>query len=135
MKLLLTGLLVSVFPALAAASESQGRAPVPDLLGGAALAQTLLGLVLILALIVGGGWVLRRYAPLSGGRGAIQVVGALAVGGRERVLLVEVGATRLLLGVAPGRVQTLHVFAGERAPADADFATALASVQEGERRA
>jgi flagellar protein FliO/FliZ len=31
------------------------------------------------------------------------------VGQRERVVLIQVGSQQLLLGVAPGRVQTLHV--------------------------
>jgi len=31
------------------------------------------------------------------------------MGTRERVVLLQVGETQLLLGVAPGRVQTLHV--------------------------
>jgi flagellar protein FliO/FliZ len=31
------------------------------------------------------------------------------MGARERVVLIQAGETQLLLGVAPGRVQTLHV--------------------------
>ncbi len=31
------------------------------------------------------------------------------MGPRERVVLVQVGKQQLLLGVAPGRIQTLHV--------------------------
>jgi flagellar protein FliO/FliZ len=32
------------------------------------------------------------------------------VGSRERVILLRAGDKHLLIGVAPGRVQTLHVF-------------------------
>jgi flagellar protein FliO/FliZ len=33
----------------------------------------------------------------------------VAVGAKERAVLVQVGRQQLLLGVAPGRVNTLHV--------------------------
>ena len=33
------------------------------------------------------------------------------MGPRERIVLLEVGETQLLIGVAPGRIQTLHVLA------------------------
>ena len=32
----------------------------------------------------------------------------MAVGPKERVVLVDVGETRLVLGVAPGHIATLH---------------------------
>jgi flagellar protein FliO/FliZ len=37
----------------------------------------------------------------------MRVVAATAVGSRERVVIVEVGSTWLVLGVAPGRVSAL----------------------------
>ncbi|WP_172600428.1 FliO/MopB family protein [Sulfurivermis fontis] len=37
------------------------------------------------------------------------MLGGVPVGQRERVVLIQVGNKQLLLGVAPGRVQTLHV--------------------------
>ncbi|MBL8258795.1 MAG: flagellar biosynthetic protein FliO [Candidatus Competibacteraceae bacterium] len=82
--------------------------------GGAMLAQLTLGLVAVLALAVGLSWLLRRYAlPRDG---LIRVVGGLPLSGRERLLLIEVDRTRLLLGVTATRIQTLHVFGPETAP-------------------
>jgi flagellar protein FliO/FliZ len=39
------------------------------------------------------------------------VLAELPLGQKERAVLVRCGATQLLLGVAPGRVSTLHVLA------------------------
>lgn len=79
--------------------------------------QTLASLALVVALIFALSWLLRRAAGLRGPRhAALQVRAALAVGQRERVLWVQAGNTHLLLGVSPGRVQTLHVFS--EAPLD-----------------
>ncbi len=77
--------------------------------GAGVLAQLTLGLVAVLALAVGLSWLLRRYALPRGG--AIRVIGGLPLGSRERLLLVEVDEARLLIGITPSQIQTLHVFA------------------------
>lgn len=85
-------------PAIATGSPAEG------------FLQVMLALVLVLLLIVGMGWLMRRVASFSyAGGGAIRVLGGVAVGQRERAVLVQVGEQQLLLGVAPGRVQTLYV--------------------------
>ena len=69
----------------------------------------MVGLVAVLGLVVALAWALRRYSSLGGsGSGLIRVVSAAAVGQRERVVLVEIGDTWLLLGVAPGQVRALQ---------------------------
>jgi len=69
----------------------------------------LIGLAVVLGLVFGAAWLLKRLSALPGtGAGLIRVIGAAAVGQRERVVLVEVGETWLLLGVAPGQVRRLH---------------------------
>ncbi len=89
----------------------QAAEQVPMGLSGAGVAQMLLGLVLVLGLILGAAWLLRRLAPQRGmGGEVIRLRGGLALGARERLVLVEVDKVRLLVGVAPGRVQTLYVF-------------------------
>jgi flagellar protein FliO/FliZ len=47
----------------------------------------------------------------SAARGALDVIADLPLGPKERAVLVRVGKTQLLIGVAPGRVTTLHVLA------------------------
>jgi flagellar protein FliO/FliZ len=39
----------------------------------------------------------------------MRVIAGLPLGARERAVLVQVGNQQILLGVAPGRVQMLHV--------------------------
>jgi flagellar protein FliO/FliZ len=76
----------------------------------AGLLQVVLGLLVILLLIGGTAWVLRRFTHLqSTAQGNMKILGGLPLGPRERVVLIQVGDKQLLVGVAPGRVQTLHV--------------------------
>jgi len=73
---------------------------------------------MVLALIWGAAWLIRRMAPLAGASHAlIKVVATQAVGQRERVVLVEVADQWLLLGVAPGRVNTLQTLPKSELPA------------------
>lgn len=91
-----------VFPASAAPA---GAAPVAD--GG--MLQVMLGLGLVLAVIAGAAWLLRRFGGMPRGpANAIRVIGGSAVGQRERVVLLEVADTWLVIGVAPGHVTALH---------------------------
>ncbi|OYY59937.1 MAG: flagellar protein FliO, partial [Hydrogenophilales bacterium 28-61-11] len=50
----------------------------------------------------------RRFLPGMGTQGTVKVVSSTAVGSRERVVLIEVEDTRLLLGVGGGNVRLLH---------------------------
>ncbi|MCI0668646.1 MAG: flagellar biosynthetic protein FliO [Methylococcaceae bacterium] len=77
-----------------------------------------LGLVIFLILV--SAWLLRRFNRLSISHGnRLRILGGIPVGTRERVVLLQVGERQLLLGVAPGRVETLHVLEpGELARAE-----------------
>jgi flagellar protein FliO/FliZ len=67
-------------------------------------------MLLVLGLIVAIAWVLKRSARFqTAAGGGLRILGGLSMGTRERVVLLQVGETQLLVGVAPGRVQTLHV--------------------------
>ncbi len=70
-----------------------------------------LGLMFVVAVILLLAWLARRMAnvPLLGGQ-SMRVLSTLSVGPRERVLVVDVAGKQFLLGVAPGRVNTLHAF-------------------------
>jgi len=74
-----------------------------------ALLQGLLGLGMVLAALAVFFWFLRRFSPgQSAAQGAVKVVGGVMLGPRERLVVVEVGETWLLLGVGGGQVSTLH---------------------------
>ena len=75
------------------------------------LLTVVLGLGLVLALIFGCSWFVKRMGGLpSAGGGTIKVLSVLPVGTRERITLVEVGDKQLLLGVTAHQITTLHTF-------------------------
>lgn len=92
--------------------------------------DTVGGLVVVLAVLLGLAWLAKRYMTSPGiSKGRIQVVGGVSLGPRERAVIVEVEGERLLLGVAQGNVRMLHRLADE-APAGEAFTEALAQVQQ-----
>lgn len=73
------------------------------------LMQLTLGLIVVLGAIAVLAWLLRRTQAVGVSvNGGLKVLGGVAIGQRERVVLVQVGETQLLLGVAPGSIRTLH---------------------------
>ena len=75
------------------------------------MVRVVIALLLVLGAVVVAGRFARRMRGFSGGtHSALRIVGQLAVGPRERAVLICVGERQLLLGVAPGNVRMLHVF-------------------------
>lgn len=97
--------------ALVASPAFAAATPTPAEVDAGGLLRVCLSLAVVIALILAAGWVLRR---LQGGGvragGNLRCVESIAVGLKERVVLVEAGGKQMLLGVAPGNVRTLHVF-------------------------
>ena len=98
-------LATAAAPLAKAAMPVGQHAPSTPSMFGAVLA-----LLLVLALIVGLGWLLKRL-PGSGFRPpeGMKLVASLSLGARERVVVVEVNGQQLLLGVSAGGISTLHV--------------------------
>lgn len=96
-----------LFPALASAATEPGVA-APGLLGN--LLQVVIALVLVFGAIALSAWLLRRYGPTQMGTSgsALRVLGGVMVGQRERLVLVEIDDTWLIVGVAPGQVNAVH---------------------------
>jgi len=69
----------------------------------------ILALLLVLGLVVGLGWLLKRL-PGAGFRPSegLKVVASVAVGAKERVVVVDVDGTQLMLGVTAGGITPLH---------------------------
>jgi len=77
---------------------------------GGALEVTL-ALLVVVAFIAVLAWLARRTRRFgSGNAGRIQVLSEQAFGVKERCVLVRVGDTDILLGVAQGSIRALHVF-------------------------
>jgi flagellar protein FliO/FliZ len=75
------------------------------------LFEVTLALLAIVALIAGLAWAMKRMRGFGiAGHDRIQILSERALGPKERCVLVRVGATEILVGVAAGSVSTLHVF-------------------------
>jgi len=83
-------------------------APTAPSAGG--LAQVTLALLIVLVAIFAVAWIARRMRGFSNrAGGAIDVLADVQLGQKERAVLLKVGSKQILVGVAPGRVNTLHV--------------------------
>ena len=106
-------------PAAAAAAAPAPAAALPAMPAGApmtmaptssagSLLQTILALVFVLALLIGLAWFMKRYGPkVMGGNNKMRVVSSLNLGGRERIVLVEVADQWIVVGASPGRINAL----------------------------
>lgn len=103
----------------AAASATSPAAALPAMPPGApmtmaptassgSLLQTIFALVFVLALLIGLAWFMKRYGPkVMGGNNKMRVVSSLNLGGRERIVLVEVADQWIVVGASPGRINAL----------------------------
>jgi flagellar protein FliO/FliZ len=123
-----TLLLAVAVPATALAADAD---PGPGLMPS--LLQTTLGLALVLALIWGAACAIRRISPAAGRPNSLlRSVATLAVGQRERVVVVEVGDQWLVLGVTPSAISALSTLPKGSLPAPPEaptFARLLARAQ------
>ena len=97
------------------------------------LLQTIFALVFVLALLIGLAWFMKRYGPKTlGGNSKMRVVSSLNLGGRERIVLVEVADQWIVVGASPGRINALatlprqegeppQLAAAQHGPAAANF--------------
>jgi len=100
-------------PQLLVAAEVEKAAPV-DPLSASSIGNMVMGLALVLVLIFAMAWVVRRMGGMQiAGSQRMKLLGGLSLGAREKVVLVQVENKRLVLGVAQGQVNTLHVLDGE----------------------
>jgi len=116
-------LCAAIFSPLALAEEAARPAyvpPPPPGVSTGSVVQVIFSLLLVLAAVLAVAWLLRRLQlPQQAGVNALKVVSGVAVGQRERVVLVEVNDTWLVIGVAPGQVHALHAMPKGTVPAAA----------------
>jgi flagellar protein FliO/FliZ len=83
--------------------------PVPVGISAGSILQVILSLGLVLAAVALVSWIMKRSSLVPKNTGnPIRVLQGIAVGQRERIVLVEVGENWLVVGVAPGQIRTLH---------------------------
>jgi flagellar protein FliO/FliZ len=81
-----------------------------DPMNSSYLLQLVIGLLIVLLCIIALAWLakkMNRFQSLTDS--SLKVIGGLSMGSRERIVLLQVGEEQLLLGVSPGRINTLHV--------------------------
>ena len=84
--------------------------------GLAAMGKVAFALLVIVGVIFLCAWLIRRWGPGGGSLGQhIKLVAAKAVGTKERVVIVEVEGTWLVLGVTAGGISKLHELPAEKA--------------------
>ena len=106
-------LLLMCIPSMALAETGAGETlpSTADLFSWSYLGQVIASLALVIGLLFGALWIMRRVNGVGQAVGGqMRVVSSLGLGQRERAVLVSVGDQQILLGVAPGRVAALHVF-------------------------
>lgn len=101
---------LTTLPAAAAQTSASPIGMAGEVLDGGFMLQFLAGLGVVVLCIVGLAWLLKRAGGLqASARGALRVIDGVALSTRERLVLVQVGEQQVLLGVAPGRVNAVHV--------------------------
>ena len=96
--------LLLLFPVAAQASEAAS----PGVSSGTYL-QAGFALILIVGLLAATAWMARKVSGGKGfGQAGLKVIGGVALGPRERIVLVEVGDDWLVIDVVPGQIRTLH---------------------------
>ena len=98
-----------IAPRVDASNQDADSAP---LIAGSADVLSVAGsLVLVIALIFLASFLYSRLKTSHiGGRDVINIVASRAIGPRERIVLVEIANTQLVVGLTTSHVQTLHVF-------------------------
>ena len=81
----------------------------PPAVSSGNIVQIIFSLLLVLAAIALVAWLLKRVNSSQLGSGnLLKILGSIAIGQRERIILVEVKDTWLVVGIGPGQIRTLH---------------------------
>ena len=90
------------------ASAGVGKVSVSETSGWPTVLLTLLGIVGLILLMA---WFAKRFGRLSsmGGR-EIKVLSAMPVGNREKIALIDVKGTQILIGVTAHTINKIHTF-------------------------
>lgn len=95
--------LVMLFLATAVHAETSGANNT-----GADIAKVVWGLLVVLTVIAGLAWIIKKLTRIqTGGMSAARIVGAVSVGTRERVIVLEIANRWIVVGVAPGQVNAI----------------------------
>lgn len=116
---------------------TNATAALPGGEGLAGAAMTMVGaLFLIIAVLLGGYWLLRRYGPRGGlglARGDLKLEGQLSLGPKRHVVVVRFLNRRMVLGVTENNINLLtEVKTGDDDEQTADFSSTFKKAQAGD---
>ena len=107
----ITGLVLAAAAAGAFASQAAPfAAPTPQVVSAttSSALRVPLALLLVLAMVLGAAWLMRRAAGMTQGTvQRLQVIAQLQLGTREKAIMIRVAGQDVLLGIAPGSVRLL----------------------------
>ncbi len=87
------------------------NANAPQIGSGGHLLNVTLGLLLIIGLIFGLSWFVKRFSQGTfSGNSHLKIIATMPLGTRERIVLIDAGGQQLLLGITPTHINTLHAF-------------------------
>lgn len=96
---------VNSYPQNASASTS------PKIGSGGHLLNVTLGLMLIIGLIFGLSWFVKRFSQGTfTANSHLKIIATMPLGTRERIVLIDAGGQQLLLGITATHINTLHTF-------------------------
>ncbi len=108
---LILGIYCAVFSTQSYANEPLKS--LPDLPSSPAyLIKLVAGLVLVLIIFSAFAWVIRRLGfggLMSASGGELKIVESLSLGSREKLIIIQAGKDKLLLGITPSAINTLHL--------------------------
>ncbi len=122
------------FPGLLSAQEKAVDQAAVDPFASAYLLKLTIGLILVVVVIFLLAWMMRKMNLTQHGKsGLIKIVAGLAVGSRDRIVLLQVGDEQLLLGLSPGRIEKLHTLqktlqVNQESQAESSFANKLSKI-------
>ncbi len=101
--------LLICLPLSVPAQQQSGEIAAIEPLSSPYLAKLTLGLLLVVLIILGLAWLVKRFnLSQHSQNGLIRIIAGLPLGTRDRIVLLQVGDEQILLGLSPGRIRKLH---------------------------
>jgi flagellar protein FliO/FliZ len=100
-------------------SEQTTKAAATTSSSGGSLARTIVGLLIVLAVLFGVYWLLKTFARGKGikGDGRLEIVATTALAGNRAVHLIRVGDNLVLVGSAEGSITRLRSYSSAESAA------------------
>ena len=107
----LTTTILFLFSAEAYSVDSTSSQKInPSAVDNSYLLQLFIGLFVVVFCIVVLAWAAKKMRGFQSlADDSIKIISAMSMGARERILLLQVGEEQILIGVAPGKINKLHV--------------------------